>query len=325
MLWSNKSELEAALRDAGLGFWAQTLAERAQRCILLIAGPIEEGGAAPLGASRLGGEPDMPPDFDWPIRPAIDDSIFPAHGGGPWPLSFVAQIDFAELQAVQILDEFPPEGRLLLFCDPVDIPWGAKEDQARMRVIFTTIAADRLRRRPCPLEFDQPREPSLDRRSFIFKPRILRPTAWLLPPLFIALLTEQPRADRAAAFSAYERFWDDLEARHGEPFGDDTIHQVGGMAFSIQDPVEAECVKYADDRPRPRAWWQRWLNLDEFTKAQRAAHLAQADNWQLVLQVSSDLKAGMQWGDMGRLYLCARKQDLAARRFDQSWMVVQCY
>jgi uncharacterized protein YwqG len=33
----------------------------------------------------------------------------------------------------------------------------------------------------------------------------------------------------------------------------------------------------------------------------------------------------MQWGDMGSLYLCARKQDLAARRFDQSWMVVQCY
>jgi uncharacterized protein YwqG len=43
------------------------------------------------------------------------------------------------------------------------------------------------------------------------------------------------------------------------------------------------------------------------------------------LQIDSDWKAGMTWGDMGRLYLCARKHDLIARRFDQCWMDMQCY
>jgi hypothetical protein len=33
----------------------------------------------------------------------------------------------------------------------------------------------------------------------------------------------------------------------------------------------------------------------------------------------------MASGDVGRLYLCARKSDLAATLFDQSWMVMQCY
>jgi uncharacterized protein YwqG len=79
------------------------------------------------------------------------------------------------------------------------------------------------------------------------------------------------------------------------------IHQVGGTAFSIQEPMEAETANFAGDAP------------------------AMADNWQLILQISSDIDAGMEWGDMGRLYLSARKQDLIARRFDQCWMVMQCY
>jgi len=54
-------------------------------------------------------------------------------------------------------------------------------------------------------------------------------------------------------------------------------------------------------------------------------HLARAGEWQLVLQIDSDIETGMEWGDMGRLFLCARKEDLAARRFDRCWMVMQCY
>jgi uncharacterized protein YwqG len=33
----------------------------------------------------------------------------------------------------------------------------------------------------------------------------------------------------------------------------------------------------------------------------------------------------MEWGDLGRLYLCARRHDLIAGRFDQCWLIMQCY
>src|SRR5438477_331689 len=65
-----------------------------------------------------------------------------------WPLSFVAQVDFADLQAVCALDGFPATGRLLFFCDPFDWPWGEAEDQARARVIFTQQPLERLERKP---------------------------------------------------------------------------------------------------------------------------------------------------------------------------------
>lgn len=351
-MWSNTSELEGALRDAGLDEWAPRLAQLARHCLILVPGPLDEGANAPLGACRLGGEPDIPPDTDWPVRPPFREkreSILAGPMPGSvllgrrhwlhrlfrtqrwrqalegwersrqaecdvrsraWPLSFVAQIDFAELQAVHALEGFPPTGRLLLFCDPLDWPWGEREDQTRMRAIFTELPAERLERRRSPPEFDTPVARELMPRGYVFKPRALRPTAWLLPPPWrsrelLPLQAEAPGAwaYEGGVFSAYHQFWRDLFRRQPHTFGPtgEAIHQVGGTAFSIQEPVEAECTKFAGD----------------------AAEVA--DNWQLILQIDSDIEVGMEWGDVGRLYLCARKFDLAARRFDQCWMVMQCY
>jgi len=351
-IWSNTSELEDALRDAGLGEWAPRLVQLARHCIVLVPGPLADGAKAPLGACRLGGEPDMPPDVDWPVRPPVLEKTASILAGampghvllGPrhwlhrllrtqrwrqatqewersrqaereirsraWPLSFVAQIDFAELHAVHTLDGFPATGRLLLFCDPLDWPWGEPEDQARVGALFTQLPAKRLQRRPSPPEFDTPEARRMMPRGYVCKPRTLRPTAWLLPPPqgsreLLRLQAEAPAAwaYQADAFSAYGRFWSDVYARHPETFSPrgDMIHQVGGTAFSIQEPVEQACAKFAGDAAEG------------------------ADNWQLVLQIDSDIEVGMEWGDVGRLYLCARRVDLAALQFDRCWMVMQCY
>ena len=45
-MWSNTSELDGALRDAGLGEWAPRLAQLVSRCIILVPGPLEEGAHA---------------------------------------------------------------------------------------------------------------------------------------------------------------------------------------------------------------------------------------------------------------------------------------
>jgi hypothetical protein len=208
------------------------------------------------------------------------------------------------------LDGFPPAGRLLLFCDPFDWPWGESEDQARVQTVFVEPSTEPLVRKPAPQKLDAPEARELMPRGFVVKPRIMRPTAWLLPPPdgsreLLALRAREPGAwaSEGPAFSAYHRFWSDLYARHPEQFGaqGEMIHQVGGTAFSIQQPVEAEVARFAGDAPE------------------------RADDWQLILQIDSDIEAGMEWGDVGRLYLCARKHDLVARRFDRCWMIMQCY
>ena len=87
--------------------------------MVLEPGPVEEAANAPIGASRLGGMPDLPAEIPWPWRPAVSGVDFKEHSPRPWPLSFVAQIDFAEILSAGGLEGIQTSGRLLFFCDLV--------------------------------------------------------------------------------------------------------------------------------------------------------------------------------------------------------------
>ena len=71
----------------------------------------------------------------------------------------------------------------------------------------------------------RPRQGHLMPRGYVFKPRALRPTAWLLPPPwgsreFLRLQAEAPGAwaHEADVFSAYQQFWRDLFRRQPQTF-----------------------------------------------------------------------------------------------------------
>jgi uncharacterized protein YwqG len=51
---------------------------------------------------------------------------------------------------------------------------------------------------------------------------------------------------------------------------------------------------------------------------------AGAVDWRLLLQVDSEPRASMYWGDSGRLYFMIHKDDLRRRRFDNVWLILQC-
>jgi uncharacterized protein YwqG len=354
-MWSTRDELEAVLSQYGLGDWSPRLAAAACYAIILEPGPVEEGADAPIGASRIGGMPDLPPELPWPSRPGFLNPgwVWKEHAARPWPLSFIAQVDFSKIHRAGGLEGFPSSGRLLLFCDPIEYPWGmTAEDQACASVMFLAEEADQLRRRAFPAEFSGPQPSRLQWIDFIFRPRRLTPKLWLLPPpigsrefiAFDGLHAHGPERD------AYQHFWNDLAARHPNALGahwpsaGGTIHQVGGIAFPIGDPVDTDCVKYGEDdysnHQTVRAWVERgrkdgppiqWPDFEEqdrafraFEARERATHFERADSWQLLLQVDSDLDAGMEWGDLGRIYVCIRRHDLAERRFERCWTILQC-
>jgi hypothetical protein len=48
-----------------------------------------------------------------------------------------------------------------------------------------------------------------------------------------------------------------------------------------------------------------------------------AESWRLLAQIDSDDRAGMTWGDLGRLFFWIRENDLAQRCFDRVWLQLQ--
>jgi hypothetical protein len=110
--------------------------------------------------SKLGGQPEMPPDLAWPTD---------AQG----PLAFVAQLDLAEVAAAGGPDWLPKAGALFFFFF---------DDQSdRMTVRFTNLAGDGPAKPPAPLEPER----EFGERRVAFVRTMARPTdRWLgLHPL----------------------------------------------------------------------------------------------------------------------------------------------
>ena len=45
--------------------------------------------------------------------------------------------------------------------------------------------------------------------------------------------------------------------------------------------------------------------------------------WQLLLQIDSDDEGDMDWDGEGRVYLWIKKDDLLARDFSKTWLILQ--
>ena len=97
---------------------------------------------------------------------------------------------------------------------------------------------------------------------------------------------------------------------------DGIIHRLLGHPDPIQGDMQLECQLvshglYCGDQSGyqdPRAEGLR----------------AGAVDWRLLLQIDSDDDAGMMWGDGGRLYFWIHKDALAARRWEETHLVLQC-
>jgi hypothetical protein len=89
------------LDAAGLSRYAHSLSEAALPSVRLVADAQID--PATVGASRLGGSPDLPADLPWPVS---DDGT---------PLSFIAQLDLEETAAHDAEGILPKTGLLSFF------------------------------------------------------------------------------------------------------------------------------------------------------------------------------------------------------------------
>jgi hypothetical protein len=90
-------------------------------------------------------------------------------------------------------------------------------------------------------------------------------------------------------------------------------HRFGGHPLPIQGDMRIECALVT-----------KGFDLSAWNEA--AARLkSDAANWLLLLQIASDDRAGMMWGDVGNLYVWIHRDALRARRFEEARVIMQCY
>jgi uncharacterized protein YwqG len=248
-----------------------------------------------MGDSRIGGLPDVPPDFEWPRwMPTNTRDQFP-HPGRPAPLGFIAQIDMSHVPPVD--DALPVSGWLCFFYDRYCEPWGFDPaDRGCCRVTYADCDRSSLSRAEPPSDADP---------DHVAHPCLVEAHAELTLP------DDMPDLEYGTPeYESYRSLWDDLTADSGL-----THHRLLGHPQLVQNPMERECQLASNGV---------YCGNSVFPEQEKVRALeAGAADWRLLLQIDTDEEGpGWMWGDVGRIYFWIRRQDLAARRFTD--VILQC-
>ncbi|MCC7247643.1 MAG: DUF1963 domain-containing protein [Lysobacter sp.] len=301
-------------------------------------------GATWLGATRMGGAPDLPPGIAWPVRevPANLDEIAALGGSNhgehirkhlaqPLPYAFIAQIDLAEAARVMPTDNpLPDRGRLLFFCDLPAIPW--RDGVESGRVIWDRAPAETLVESRTPSVLLTLAEESMAELRAALKAHGLEPDtlshpyggaerplrlsiAYALPDAgapeaqddaaFVALMDDEDTAD------AYSDFVSEIAHDRAEGVA---RHRLLGYPVPEQDDPRYNAVALLD-YGRSRAW--DWPDRPDMSTIE-----AQMKTWHLLLQC--DLSDYYQDPlSEGTVYFLIRDDDLRARNFERTVAVYQ--
>lgn len=262
---------EGAITDAE----ARVIATAAKPSVLLRTRVEPDERHIAIGATKLGGRPDLPPGTPWPMRPAYPDGARraethrenaeepdrhwswakPEQIAGfrrdfrqmseivdrPFQLHFVGQINFADPALAGVGDPaLPYIGLLSIFWDYLECPGGFDPaGHAGTLVLYHTGPCDQFERLATPVEM------------LAMERYISVQTMSCVPEAFIAPVPPGSEAWNAfglpqAALEAYQSWCSDFELMSpSEGGGDWRCHRVGGWPAPVQGPMQSLCAMVA--------------------------------------------------------------------------------
>lgn len=272
------------MQDAGLSHRIDDLVALDRHSVRLESDVYDGSRDIPIGQSRLGGEPDLPSAERWP----------------DWrgkPLAFIAQIALDEMP--QVSDQSMPDAGLLsFFYDAEQEVWGFDPaDRGAWRILWSAPDVS-LERRPWPDGVPEHAR---------YQPCRLTGTLEVTHVSVEASEIERLEMTRDE-WIAYADVVEDDDAN--------PIHRFLGDPENVQGDMQLECQLVANglycgdtsgyDDPR----------ADELRPG--------ASEWRLLLQVDSDDRAQMMWGDVGRLYYWLPREAIDHGDWGSAWMILQC-
>ena len=235
------------------------------------------------GQSKIGGKPDLPANIVWPTTRTNKS------------LSFIGQLNCAELNAHHKENLLPEEGLISFFYCSNQEAWGFDpKDADRFKVIYSE-SIENLERLEYPKDLE---EQSIFRSNKLKLDESLSIPGWEHHSIN-GVFTDDEIDDYIEISSGFE-------------------HQILGYADAIQGPMELECQLVTNGL--------FCGDPSGYEDPRREELESGKDDWILLFQVNSDEEnSGMMWGDEGKLYFWIKKQDLKDRNFDDCWFVLQCY
>jgi hypothetical protein len=345
--------LEERLRAAGLGRVVAEVLELARLAIRLDLTRAAAEGDILVGATKVGGTADLPPDVAWP-----------EWRGGPLP--FIAQVRLEEVAELDPEGDLPHRGLLSFFYMPNDPDLGLRveEDPTAWRVLYTEDTA-RVERRPLPRALAAGLEMAYPACAVTCSRRLTLPSS-----MTEAVQSLRLSEDEQGAYS-------DIVSGESAGFETEMDHRLLGYPYvlgpypflagylarsGIERPVTPENPRGRERRARALNTLQeaarQWrapaegaslleilrittgnlarVNIASVLRATRdmrptpappeyqarmdELQRAAEQEWRLLLQVYSNEEAEMDWAGGGVIHFGIARVDLVAHGFSQVWV-----
>ncbi len=284
-----KNKLFKIIKDNGLIHISRKLMEEAKESIRVYTYAVDEKEIQ-LGASKIGGLPDLPKGMQWINTEGV-------------PLSFIAQINMQDTRDYDYHKLLPGAGIIYFFYDCDDQPWGFDPaDRDGWKVFYYDgDSSELVRSEPSSNEVVV-----FDACSLEFSREIT------LPPVDSGYLYKLGL--NSLEGNIYDNLMDDIEELYKER--DDRINRMLGHPDALQGDMQLECQIVTNGLYCGK--------VDAYSSPRRFELEKGAEDWILLFQLDSDENLQMMWGDDGRIYYWIKKQDLLTRNFDNIWLVLQC-
>jgi uncharacterized protein YwqG len=283
----DKNDFISQAGDLGLQRVSAPIASSVMECIRISSTP-EDDLSIDVKKSKLGGNPDLPPDFEWPSWEGTR-------------LAFLFQVNLSEIARIPISMDLPISGLLSFFYHPDQTTWGFDpKDIGSWRTYYFEDEEKLVRTVTPNLKSKYLDGPYNSCSVSLYK-------ANSFPSPYSAIINEMQLTE--AEYNAYMDLFELLNVFHPE-------HQMFGHPNNIQNPMEIECELATDGIYLGDGKWSKHPQLDVYKEKSK--------DWRLLLQLDSDDNAGMIWGDVGMLYFWIRKSSILDEQFESTWMILQC-
>lgn len=213
--------------------------------------------------------------------------------GVAWPMgekaprAFLLQVDLAAASLVGAPEWLPTEGKLYVFYD-----------DRRAGFADQVVVIHSLEPPGAPVASP----PALPAKMHFKGRRIGFHQAMAVPSL------EWLGVDYATIAGDDQDDWKEIADLVGPSSRSGPQHRIGGYPDEIQDArMQLECEHLARGLPPP-----------DYRRAPTPEIMGAMESWRLLLQIDSDRKLGMNWGDGGMLYIFVREEDARAGDFSKT-------
>lgn len=210
-------------------------------------------------------------------------------------LSFIAQLNLSEIKNLESSISLPKNGIIYFFYSSEQESWGSDYNDKDKFKVYYSNDLNNLEKKQIPSDFSE---------FGIYKScELTFSNSYSLPSWDNDFVSKELNREEKDIYDliTYPQ----------------VNHKIFGYSNNIQGEMELECelvtkgLYYEDYRAFDSQ------KKEEFERKEK--------EWKLLLQIDSDDKTEMMWGDSGRLYFWIKQKDLENLDFDKAWFILQCY